>query len=94
MPGITAGDSAPYRLPELRTGQILRWDTRALFDAVNAERVTRQLTWTELARQIGGFTPSMLTNLSKGGRIGFPRVMRLVRWLGRPAVSFTRIAPW
>ena len=92
--GLTAADSAPYRLPELGTGQILRWDTRALFDAVNAERVTRRLTWTELARQIGGFTPSMLTNLSKGGRIGFPRVMRLVRWLGRPAVSFTRIAPW
>jgi hypothetical protein len=91
VPGIPAPDSAPYRLPELRTGQILRWDTRALFDAVNAERVTRQLTWTELARQIGGFTPSMLTNLSKGGRIGFPRVMRLVRWLGGPAVSFTRI---
>ena len=94
VPGISAADSAPYRLPELRTGQILRWDTRALFDAVSAERVTRQLTWTELAREVGGFTPSMLTNLSKGGRIGFPRVMRLVRWLGRPAVSFTRIAPW
>ena len=93
VPGIPAADSAPYRLPALSTGQILRWDTRALFAAVNAERVTRRLTWTGLAREIGGFTPSMLTNLAKGGRTGLPHVMRLVRWLGRPAVSFTRIAP-
>ena len=94
VPGIPSADSAPYRLPALRTGQILRWDTRALFAAVNMERVTRRVTWTELAREIGGFTPSMLTNLSKGGRIGLPRAMRLVGWLGRPAVSFTRVAPW
>jgi hypothetical protein len=36
----------------------------------------------------------MLTNLSKGGRIGFPRVMRLVKWLDQPAAVFTRVADW
>jgi len=94
VPGIPDADSARYRLPAPKTGQILRWDTRALSAALNAERVTRQLTWTELAREIGGFTPNMLTNLSKGGRTGFPQVMRIVRWLGRPAVTFTWIAGW
>jgi hypothetical protein len=90
------GDSArdEYRLPELTTGQILRWDTRALFLALDAQRRERQLTWTEVARAVGGFTPGMLTNLAKGGRIGFPRVMRLVRWLDRPAVAFTRVSDW
>jgi hypothetical protein len=36
----------------------------------------------------------MLTTLARGPRIGFPRVMRLVRWLDRPAVTFTGIARW
>jgi hypothetical protein len=87
-------DSECFRLPSLTTGQILRWDTHALFLALNAQRLERQLTWSGVAREVRGFTPGMLTNLSKGGRIGFPRVMRLVRWLGRPAVTFTRIADW
>jgi hypothetical protein len=40
----------------------------------------------------GGFTTvNTLTQLAKGGRVGFPHVMRFFRWLGRPAGSFTRI---
>ncbi len=92
VPGRTGADAASFQLPELTTGQILRWDTHALFQAIDAQRQARGLTWSETAREIGGFTPGMLTNLSNGGRIGFPRVMRLVRWLDRPAVQFTRIA--
>ena len=34
----------------------------------------------------------MLTTLARGPRIGFPRVMRLVRWLDRPAVTTTAAA--
>jgi hypothetical protein len=89
-----ASSSERFRLPKLTDGQILRWDTRALFLALNAQRQDRQLAWAEVAREIRGFTPGMLTNLSKGERIGFPRVMRLVRWLGRPAAAFTRISDW
>lgn len=91
---IPDADSGPFRLPNLATSQILRWDTHALFLALNAQRQQRQLTWSGVARELRGFTPGMLTNLSKGGRIGFPRVMRLVRWLGKPAVMFTCIADW
>jgi len=94
VPGIDDGDAPRFHLPELRTGQILRWDTRALFDALDARRRHRGLTWAAVAREIGGFTPGMLTTLSRGPRIGFPRVMRLVRWLGQPAVTYTRIAQW
>ncbi|HKE86092.1 MAG TPA: hypothetical protein VKB50_20170 [Vicinamibacterales bacterium] len=93
LPGIADAHSAPFRLPELKNGQILRWDTKALFLALNAQRQERGVTWADVAREVR-FTPGMLTNLSKGGRIGFPRVMRLVRWLGQPAVTFTRIAYW
>jgi len=91
---ITDADSQRFQLPNLTTGQVLRWDTHALFLALNAQRLQRQLAWSDVARELKGFTPGMLTNLAKGGRIGFPRVMRVVRWLGRPAVEFTRIADW
>ena len=94
MPDVADADAARYRLPELVVGQILRWNTRALYAAVDARRRERHATLAEVARAIGGFTPSMLTNLARGPRVGFPRVMRLVRWLDRPAVEFTRIAAW
>jgi hypothetical protein len=32
----------------------------------------------------------MLTNLASGPLIGFPRVMALTQWLGRPASDFVR----
>jgi hypothetical protein len=92
VPGFTDAYSERFRLPDLTTNQVLRWDTRALFLALNAQRTERRMTWADVARELWGFTPGLLTNLSKGGRIGFPGVMRLVRWLDRPAASFTRIA--
>ena len=94
VPDMADPRSDCFCRPQLTTGQILRWDTRALFDALDAQRRSHGLTWTETAQRIPGFTPSMLTHLSRGGRIGFPRVMRLVRWLGQPAATFTRIAEW
>lgn len=89
VPGFIGADSERFRLRDPGSGRVLRWDTRALHSAVNAEREVRGMTWREIASQIGGFTPAMLTNLAKGGRIGFPGVMRIVGWLGRPAASFT-----
>jgi hypothetical protein len=91
---IPESDSERFQLPNLTTSQILRWDTHAFYLALNAQRLQGQLTWSGVARELRGFPPGMLTNLSKNGRIGFPGVMRLVRWLGKPAVTFTRIADW
>jgi hypothetical protein len=92
VPGAVDPQSPRFTQPDLQSGQILRWDALALYTALDAERRERSLTWAELAREMDGFTPSMLQNLDKGGRVGFPRVMRLVRFLGRPAASFTRVA--
>jgi hypothetical protein len=94
VPAIPDANAPRYRLPQVTTGEIVRWDTRALFEALDRERQQRGWTWMALARDIGGFTPSMLTNLATGPRTGFPRVMRLVRWLAEPAVTFTRVARW
>ncbi len=94
VPGHPRADDERCRLPKLPRGQILRWDTKALHAALNAKRQEFGLTWAETARSIGGFSPGMLTLLSKGGRVGFPRVMRIVRWLDRPAVEFTHVCDW
>jgi hypothetical protein len=94
MPDMVDRDAWRFQLPRLKTGQILRWNTAALHAALDAARREQRMTWTEVAEAVSGFTPAMLTNLASGPRIGFPRVMRLVRWLGQPAVSFTRVAQW
>jgi hypothetical protein len=91
VPGLPDASAERFRLPQPGPGRILRWDTRALHSALNAQRGARGLTWADVAREVGGFTPGMMTRLAGGGRIGFPRVMRLVKWLGRPAAEFTHM---
>jgi len=84
-------DEASARLPSVPSGRILRFDTRSLYDAVNAVRGERQLSWQAAADDIG-LSVAVVTNLSRGGRTAFPPVMRLVGWLRRPAAEFVRVA--
>ncbi len=78
-------------LPDSGPGHVLRFDTQALHAALNAQRQAMGLGWTQVAAELPGFTPSMLTNLATGPLIGFPRVMLLTQWLGRPAADFVRV---
>ena len=94
MPGVVDPRSPEFLEPTLARGEILRWNSRALYDALDAQRRERKLTWAATAAEIGSTTPSMLTHMSRGGRVGFPQVMRLVRWLDQPAASFTYVARW
>jgi len=84
--------SADETLPHVEPDRILRFDAIAIHNALDAQRTARGLTWPQVAREIGGVAPSGLTRLANGGRLGFPGVMRIFRWLGKSAVSFTRIA--
>jgi hypothetical protein len=90
LTGATPSPSPDEQLPEAGQDRILRFDTRAIYDALEQERSTRGLTWQQVARELPGFTPSMLTNLASGPLIGFPRVMTITQWLGRPAATFVR----
>lgn len=83
--------SPDERLPEAGLDRILRFDTRAIYDALQQERLRRGMTWKQVADEMPGFTPSMLSNLATGPLIGFPRVMTLMQWLGRPAATFVRV---
>lgn len=94
VPGNRWASAEEARLPRLGPGSILRFDAAAIHAALDARRSEKGMTWAALAREIGGFNASGLTGLKKGGRVGFPRVMRIFAWLDRPAASFTRKSAW
>jgi len=77
------------RLPDLPPGKVLRFDTKKIHAALNARRIERKMTWSQVAKEAGTAT-STLTYLSKGTRVAFPGVMRIFKWLGHPAAHFTR----
>jgi hypothetical protein len=89
----SARDRVPLHeeiLPHVGPSQILRFDTTAIYAALDAQRAERGMLWREVAAEIGGVTAAGLARLAQGGRVGFPDVMRIVEWVGRPVASFTR----
>ena len=87
--------SAPgTALPLVSRGRILRFDVPAIHAAIDARRAEREMTWAEVAREIGGVSVTGLTRMAKGGRTAFPLIIRIARWLGRPVASLTHIVDW
>lgn len=82
--------SCEMQLPPQPRG--LRFDARALYAALDVERVARGMTWQEVARSSGVGNAATLTRLRAGGRVMFPAVMRMLMWLGVPAARFVRAA--
>jgi hypothetical protein len=89
VPGHPAPSTPDKLLRQPDPDRRLRWDVPALHAALDERRRDRGLTWKQVADEIAGFTPAMLTGLARGRHVVFPRVMRLVAWLDRPAASFT-----
>ena len=67
----------------------LRSDVPARYAALSAQRQEREMTWKQIAEEVGGCAPGMLTGLAKAPHLGFPQAMRLVAWLGQPVAHFT-----
>lgn len=89
LEGAAEGDGE--RLPESGPGRVLRFDTHAMYEALNERRLERGITWRRVAADLPGFTQGMLTNLAEGPLIGFPRVMLIPQWLGVAAARFVRV---
>jgi transcriptional regulator with XRE-family HTH domain len=68
---------------------MIRFDTGALYTALEAQRTARGLSWTDVARETGVST-STLTGTRRGGRLEVDGVLAMVRWLGRDVESFAR----
>jgi hypothetical protein len=73
-------------------GSTGRFDSKAFFAAADAKREQGGLTWKEVASEVSGFSPGMLTRLSRGGRMGVDQVVSLSCWLGRAPEEFIRSA--
>jgi uncharacterized protein YfiM (DUF2279 family) len=89
IPNHPAPTTAETALPSTDNNRILRWNPPALHAALDARRQARGMTWRQVAADIGGVTPAMLTGLAVARHVGFPRVMRLVTWVEQPAARFT-----
>ncbi len=82
------GTSATVVLPP-DSAETRRFDARAVYMALDQRRRSLAMSWTDVAREIGGCTPAMLTRLAKGGRMDVRLVVTVSAWLGRTAESFT-----
>jgi transcriptional regulator with XRE-family HTH domain len=64
-----------------------RMDARRLYDALDAGRKARGLSWRQLAEQ-AGVSPSLLSRMGNGQRPDLDGFIALVQWLGAPAEEF------
>jgi len=81
---------AASTLPSADAQEVLRFDTNKLYESLDLRRRARRLTWLDVAGETG-VPESHVRGLKRGGRTGFPGVMRLTRWLQQPASEFIRM---
>jgi transcriptional regulator with XRE-family HTH domain len=62
-------------------------DIQGLYAALDAERTARELSWRQLAKEIG-VSPSLLSRLGNDFRPDADGFATLVRWLNMPAETF------
>jgi hypothetical protein len=82
---------APSERP-LIGGQLRRLDSKAFYEAVNDKRMVNGMTWKEVASNIPGFSPGILTRLERRSRMSADQVVALAGWLGRAPEDFTYAA--
>jgi transcriptional regulator with XRE-family HTH domain len=68
---------------------MIRFDSKALFAALDEQRRTRRLTWTQVAKETG-VAAATLKRTEQGGRLEVDGVLAMVGWLGRTVESFTK----
>jgi hypothetical protein len=92
VPHHTDLPTAP--LPKAGPDRRLRWDIWAMAELLDAERRSREMTWNQLAQELGSSANQLsgLRRLRYG--ISIQLAMRITRWLRRPAADFIVAAEW
>jgi len=80
-------------LPVTDRQEVLRFDTRKLYDALDKRRKARGLTWQQVALETG-VPVSHARGLARGGHTGFPGVVSLTLWLNQPVAEFVKKSPY
>ena len=68
---------------------MLRFDSIALYKALDAKRAEEGMTWKQVADLIG-VSAQTITRTREGGRMEVDGMLAMVFWLGVPVESFTR----
>lgn len=92
---FAGGDGGPAPQPRsvASTGRFVRFDTAALYVAMDAERQRRGMTWDQAAAEIwpsGPWGAKQLAGLARGGRSDVGSALAICGWLGRTIQSFQR----
>lgn len=70
------------------------FDVTAFFDAMDAQRRERELTWSELARTLRCTSHQLSGIKTARYAFGMRLAMKIVGWLDRPAATFVEGARW
>jgi transcriptional regulator with XRE-family HTH domain len=68
---------------------MLRFDSKALYHALDTRRIERGLTWKEVALEIG-VASATIARTKDGGRMEVDGMLAMVAWLGVPVETFVR----
>ena len=66
-----------------------RFDSKALHQAMDEQRKRRELTWTDVAKEIG-VSASTIRRTKDGGRMEVDGMIAMVDWLGTRVETFIR----
>lgn len=66
---------------------VKRFDSASLFDAMEAERLHREISWARVAEETG-ISASTIKRTRLGGRMEVDGMLNLVAWLDRPVEEF------
>jgi hypothetical protein len=66
----------------------VEFDPRALYDAVDAERRQRGMTWASLSKELHVSTATIKSMTTRKRAIELDGVLALARWVGRTVESF------
>ena len=64
-----------------------RLNSKALYEALNHQRLARDLTWRQVAAEIG-VSVTTITRIKNGGRMEVDGMLAMVGWLQVPVETF------
>jgi transcriptional regulator with XRE-family HTH domain len=71
---------------------MLRFDSQALYAALDAKRTSLGMTWAQVASEIG-LSAATIARTRTGGRMEVDGMLAMVGWLKVPVETFVRDSP-
>jgi len=71
---------------------MLRFDSKALFHALDEKRRAMDMTWEQVSSEIG-VSAATIKRTREGGRMEVDGMLAMVRWIGATVETFVRESP-